>query len=179
MKKTLLSLILVSGLVISCQKSDSNSNTPVVTTPHTYGYNNGTCYDYTANIAVDISICNQQGVYNNNSGYYMNGNNCVSSVNGQVVPPQLCNNNYYNSYNSYNNTGHFDANHNCVNNAGQIINQIYCMNQAYAGQCQGLYIYYYDDNPMFPIYKVYNCWGSNCSGKTLYEYYSRKQVTCQ
>lgn len=176
MKNTLLILILISGLVISCQKNDSNSNTPapVVVTAHQYGYNNGVCYDYTANVNADPSLCSQQ--YNNtNNGYYWNGVNCMSSYNGQIVTSNFCNNNYYNNFN--NNTRW--VNGQCVNNAGQVVNQYYCASQAYTGQCQGLYISYKEVGSYFQYYRTYQCWGSNCRGKTLTEYSTGREVLCQ
>lgn len=178
MKKAFVFLAFISGLISACQKSDSNSNTPAVATPavHQYGYNNGVCYDYTANVNVDASLC--ANMQNNNSGFYWSGSNCIASNTGQPVASSYCQNinNYNNPYGGYwgYTTGNW-SNGNCVNQAGQIINQYYCFNQNYTGQCQGLYY----ELKNYGFYISYQCWGSLCRGKTLIEYNTGRQVTCQ
>lgn len=163
MKKLVLCLILISGITISCQKSDSNSNTPapVVVAPHQYNYNNGVCYDYTMNVNADPSFCPQPNPATNamnNPNYYNNG---MYNPNGM-----------YNSF--YNSNGRW-LNGNCVNTAGQTIDQYYCLSQTYPGQCQGLYIQYYE----YGLYTTYQCVAALCKGKTLIEYATGKQVVCQ
>lgn len=185
MKKALVILTLVSSMMIACQKNDSNSNTPVTAAPavHQYGYNNGVCYDYTANVNVDASLCNGSVYNNGNTGFYWSGTNCMASNTGQVVNQSYCqniNNNPYGNWgNGYWGNGYYGngtwSNGNCINSAGQIMNQAYCYNTTYTGQCQGLYY----DMKGYGFYITYQCWGNLCRGKTLYEYNSGRQVTCQ
>lgn len=180
MKKALVILAFISGLISACQKNDSNSNTPVVAAPaaHQYGYNNGVCYDYTVNANVDASNC--ANIYNNNNnGFYWNGGNCIASNTGQVVASSYCQN--INNYNNPYGGGYWGyttgswSNGNCVNQAGQVINQYYCYSQTYTGQCQGLYY----ELKNYGFYISYQCWGNLCKGKTLIEYNTGRQVTCQ
>lgn len=164
MKKTFLALVLVSSLVISCQKNNDNNSTPapapapvpVPAQPHQYGFNNGTCFDFTTNTPVDPSLCNNlpnNGYNNNNGGFYGGG--------------------YYgNGY--YGNTNVRWLNGNCVNAAGQTISQLYCYNLTYSGQCNGIYVRY-----SAGYFEYFRCWGTLCKGQTLMEYSSGKQITCQ
>ncbi|NUM57466.1 MAG: hypothetical protein HUU56_02480 [Bdellovibrionaceae bacterium] len=183
--KFLFLVILTSVFFISCQNKSSNNPTPTpVVTPQVvttgqFGYNNGACYDYTRNIQVDYTLCNGT-VSNFNNGYSWNGYNCVLTSTQKVVDSTYCNITANAWNNQFGATSGRWVNGNCLNTAGQTINQLYCLDQTYVGQCQGLYYQVLNkSSSYYQFYRYYDCVGSNCRGKTLIDSTTNREVTCQ
>lgn len=84
-----LTLTLLFGVGCSNGSSgNSNSTTTTATTVHSYGYLNGSCYDYTAATYVDVSYC-ASSTSTTSTSYYWNNGYCYSST-GQIVTSSYC-----------------------------------------------------------------------------------------
>lgn len=193
--KNLTYLILGVLLIVSvaCDKKGSD---PAPAAPvHQYGYVNGSCYDITTNTPAAANLCT--GVVQN-AGYRWNGTQCLD-VNNQPVAQTLCNTTTSGtgSY-RWNGTSCTDlngapiaptlcqTNSNVVGQYQLIGGECYSSNFMWVSytlcsgvggfvpnQCHGTYVMY---QPGF-VQTIY-CSGTSCSGKTLIEYYTGRQIVC-
>lgn len=122
------------------------------------------------------------------SSYYLSGNNCINSQNGQVVPYNYCTNS----------GGYYQSNGACyTQGTNQVVDMSYCNNLNNTSNChqtmqypstgscailqpggaQQCIGYYYQMTAYGPQYGY--CNGYNCRGYTLYQYGTNQVVTCQ
>jgi hypothetical protein len=157
--KHLLFILPLLFLAMACnQKKDSDNSLSLV---HQFGLMNGTCYDYTTKSYATPTSCNFT------SGYYLNNGVCTSVSTGQPANTNYCS--------TTNNSPYYWSNGNCLsvyNN--QPVAPSLCTTASTTAQCYGNYIWNYQGT-MRPTV----CSGANCSGFTLIEASTGRQVVCQ
>lgn len=179
--KNLIYVILLGlpFILISCNKS--NSSNTATQTATTYYWNGSNCYSSPSNQQVATTFCSATSTCANttgtnmtgttNNGFYWNGSACYSTTTGQMVANTSCTTT---ANCTGANTGYTYANGYCYSTStGQAVDYSYCNtntnNTVVTAQCNGQYRY---------NGQVVNCYGNYCSGYTLIEVASGRQVRC-
>ncbi len=179
------------AISVACDKKGSDPAPPPVAPVASYQYVNGVCTEVTTNtpaavnlcagvattqyhsngyqcldagnLPVDPALCANGGV---GGAYTFNGTQCVGA-NGIPVAYQLCQNNATNGFQLINGQ--------CYTTQGSPVSYNYCSSATgyVANQCNGQYVMY-----QAGIMHTINCQGTSCSGRTVLEYWSGRQIVC-
>lgn len=108
---------------------------------------------------------------NNANNYYMSNGMCWSRANGAQVNQSYCN--------GLTSSQYYLSNGQCYSSLnGQPVQYTLCQmgNGGMGQQCYGMYWYY---NPQYGQWIQGQCYGSNCSGYTMYLQQGGQPIYCQ